>query len=557
MTQPCHLPARLTLLLAASSLVLAACNPGGGQTTTGNGTGNTLADAAPPLAALPLAMSATTPSAPAPVGAALPPARPARLGRIPAGDRYAYLNRAYGFSQTLADAPPDYTYDYQGERPLVWQSNDGYERVAEQLPQGVRYFYYAPGASEPYFVQDPQYGYGYSDGQLTVVYGPDGQALADEAAARQAARAGQYLAWAAGLYLASQHDRHEAVAEARWQAERGAVYADQARWQAYRTQNDAWRNYADAHDPEDQGHWAVERMARAAEAARYAQSVNDAQAVARAQQAAADARATVQRQGLGGQGPHGPRPDDQGSPRPDGEYQAFGGASQPGAAPVSAGVAGAAAVGAAALVAHHQAQVNAQEAQQARAARSAQIQAQTHQAQAQAEAARQSEAARALQARGQAQEAAVQAQARQAQIHEVEAHLAQAQAAEQARQVQLHAAEQVRAQQGQAEARQSEARQVQAQQAQALQARQMQAAQAQQQAARGQAAQAQAESQARAEQQARAQQARVEQAQVRAPPVQRAAPTPVQLAAHAAPPAKPAPRPADPRDVRPQDRKPE
>jgi hypothetical protein len=176
------------------------------------------------------------------------------------------MNQAYAFSQSLADAPPDYSYDYQGEAPWVWQSPDGYYRVAERLPSGVRYFYYAPGASEPYLIQDPQYAYGYSGGQLTVVYGPDGQVLPYDEEARQARAAGAYLAWAAGLYAAARHEQHVAVYQDRWNAERQAVYADQARWNAAQQRNSAWAAYSQAHQ-NDQAHWADQRYARPRRAA--------------------------------------------------------------------------------------------------------------------------------------------------------------------------------------------------------------------------------------------------------------------------------------------------
>ncbi len=287
---------RLAVTCAFS--VLAACNQGSSSSNTtadaaGNAMGNSLADALPPATALPLAAGPAPAYTPARAVSALPPAPIAPLGRVPPTDQYAYLNKAYAFSQSLADAPPDYTYDYQGERPWVWQSPDGYYRVAERLPMGVRYFYYAPGASEPYLVQDPQYSYGYSGGRLTVVYGPDGQVLPYDVEARQARDAGLYLAWAAGLYAAARHEEHVAVSQDRWNAERQAVYADQARWREAQQRNAAWASYGQAHQ-NDQAHWADQRYARAAEAARFAQTVNDRTALAHAQQSAVDARAIAQ-----------------------------------------------------------------------------------------------------------------------------------------------------------------------------------------------------------------------------------------------------------------------
>jgi len=286
-------PLRLRLALACAMAALAACSQ---ESSSSNKTGaldNSLAEAPPPVTALPLATGPAPAYAPAPVASALPPAPSAPLGAVPPADQYAYLNQAYDFSQSLADAPPDYTYDYQGETPWVWQSPDGYYRVAERLPVGVRYFYYAPGGSEPYLVQDPQYSYGYSNGRLAVVYDVDGRVLPYDVQARQARAAGVYLAWAAGLYAASRHEAHVAVSQARWDAERQAVYADQARWTAAQRRSPAWVSYSQAHQ-NDQAHWADEHYARAAEAARFAQVVQDPTALARAQHAATDARAIAQ-----------------------------------------------------------------------------------------------------------------------------------------------------------------------------------------------------------------------------------------------------------------------
>jgi hypothetical protein len=297
-------PIGLRLALTCAVSVLAACGQGGSTSNTVANAemDNSLADAPPPATALPLASGPSPAYGPAPTASALPPAPSARLGRLPPTDQYAYLNQAYAFSQSLADAPPDYTYDYQGERPWVWQSPDGYYRVAERLPMGVRYFYYAPGASEPYLVQDPQYSYGYSGGLLTVVYGPEGQVLPYDVETRQARAAGAYLAWAAALYAAARHGEHVAVSQDRWDAERQAVYADQARWNAAQQRNSAWAAYSQAHQ-NDQAHFADQRYVRAAEAARFAQAVHDPAALAHAQQAATEARTVAQSRGEGPPGP--------------------------------------------------------------------------------------------------------------------------------------------------------------------------------------------------------------------------------------------------------------
>src|SRR6202012_4676746 len=108
----------------------------------------------------------------APAADALPAATPAPVVRVAdAQASYAYPDRAYEMSDTFGDAPPDYVYDYGGDvRPWVWVSDDGAERVAEAVPGGERYYYYEAGAGEPFYVQDPDYGYGFQGGQLVVIF---------------------------------------------------------------------------------------------------------------------------------------------------------------------------------------------------------------------------------------------------------------------------------------------------------------------------------------------------------------------------------------------------
>jgi hypothetical protein len=286
----------LMFACAVAAFALTGCGKSGDQKNSGGDT-QAAANAAPPLSALPLASGAVPVSAPAPLAQALPSAPPVRYASV-RSDRYAYLDRAYALGRTFSDAPPDYTYDYDNERPLVWRSDDGYQRVAEQLPDGgVRYYYYQPGAEQPYLVQDPDYSYGYSEGALTVVYDANGNIVSDDVAQRQVETAARYLARAQALYAASVHDHHEAVAQENWNRQRERVYADQVRWQEQQARDTDWRAYHQAHQDQDQAHWAGERYRRAAEAARFAQTISDTVVAARAAQALADSTAEVRRYG--------------------------------------------------------------------------------------------------------------------------------------------------------------------------------------------------------------------------------------------------------------------
>ena len=104
---------------------------------------------------------------------------------------------------TIGDAPPDYAFDYDGVEPWAWETADRYDIYAEPIDDGWRYYYYAPGAIEPFLVRDPAYSYGYRNGRVVAVYGGDGRYLDRVAALRQAEAAARYFARAGALRAAA------------------------------------------------------------------------------------------------------------------------------------------------------------------------------------------------------------------------------------------------------------------------------------------------------------------------------------------------------------------
>ncbi len=249
---------RVVLACAATALLAAGCNRAA----------QTAATTAPPLDALPLTTDTTAPAALAPT--ALPSAAPVRIARLAHPEEgYAYLDRAYAASDGYADAPPDYAVDYNGERPWIWRGGDQSERVVERTPEGLRYYYYEPGASQPYLIQDPDYGYAYSGGELVAVYGPDGRIEPYEIEQRRASQAGRYLAWAAGLYAASLHQQRVAVEQDHWRGQQAYITGQRNAWAQQQTRYQAWNDYHQAHAQEETAHWAPERDRRQAELVRY------------------------------------------------------------------------------------------------------------------------------------------------------------------------------------------------------------------------------------------------------------------------------------------------
>jgi hypothetical protein len=275
--------ARTSLALCLAAGALAACGQNGQATS-----------APTPAAALPLEMTATTPTAiaPAPTVRDLPYAPPVRVGRLSdPDDTYAYADQADAENDAFGDAPPDYAVDYDGTRPWVWYGDDHSERVCEPLPGGgYRYYYYQPGAQYPYLVRDPEYTYGYDSGVLVVVYDRYGHALPQDQYDSRADAAGRILARATALYLATQQQQHQAVVAANWEARQERIASDNAAWQRAQQQQSGWTAYHAAHVQQEQAQWGQERVRREAEAARFAQATNHPQVAQRDWQAAQQAQ---------------------------------------------------------------------------------------------------------------------------------------------------------------------------------------------------------------------------------------------------------------------------
>ena len=287
-------PSRLLLAGAAlAALTASGCQKAGPSAATGP-------EAPPAVATLPLSDAAAGPMTYAPPVTALPqtPMRRVRVTRP--RDRYAFVDRANQVGYGFGDAPPDYSFDYQGERPWSWQSDRGYQTVVEPLPGGGdRYYYYQPGSNQPFLVRDPQYAYGYQDGALAVVYDRYGRPLPADYVDRQADFASRFLYRALELYAASRREHRYAVERDNWYARRAQIAAERARWQATQDHDQEWRAYHDQYAGGDYGQheqpqWAAERSRRELEAARIDQMNHDAQAATRERQAALEATALSQ-----------------------------------------------------------------------------------------------------------------------------------------------------------------------------------------------------------------------------------------------------------------------
>ena len=234
-------------------LALAACNkaPQADQPVTGA-----------PIAALQLATAPPPPPTYAPPAGALPPA-PRPVAYRPSPQHWRYLTDAYDMSDAFGDTPPDYTVPYDGEDPYVWRADDGAYRVVEWLPDGARYYYYEPGADEPFLIQDPEYSYAYDNGALVAVYTLAGALVADRIAAERAGYAARYYARGHDLYRAAQQDRRRAAYADNWRERAPMVQAQRVRWQQGRQEQPGWQEWNRAHQPQQEARWAPERQRRA------------------------------------------------------------------------------------------------------------------------------------------------------------------------------------------------------------------------------------------------------------------------------------------------------
>ncbi|WP_206244097.1 hypothetical protein [Novosphingobium terrae] len=258
-------PAALTGALSLA-LVLAGCQKAPDSTASADS-----AMAAPALpATLPMTNAPAQQAALAPAATALPRAQPLRSVRV-ADPRtaYAYADQASYFSQSLGDAPPDYSFNYDNVSPWAWQGYDGSRTFVEPVAGGYRTYYYRAGADQPYFVRDPDYAYGYDGNQLAAVYGPDGALIPYDSYGPQEAYAAAYLWRARRLYEASRE--RQAIAAADWAARQDAIIAARERWAANRDRQADWAAYHAQEAAQESRYWAQEAERRAADQQRFDQ----------------------------------------------------------------------------------------------------------------------------------------------------------------------------------------------------------------------------------------------------------------------------------------------
>jgi hypothetical protein len=183
-------------------------------------------------------------------------------------DRYAYADDAWGYSDALDYAPPDYGFDYDGVEPWAWQGYDDSMVFVEPLDYGYRYYYYRSGYDYPYYVRDPDWGYGYDRDRLAVVYDRYGAVIPYSDYGPRRDYASRYYARGRELYGASRQ-RHPVIA-GNWAARQDVIARARNQWAEQRARQQPWRDYHNRVERQQARHWQGERTRRQADTVRFA-----------------------------------------------------------------------------------------------------------------------------------------------------------------------------------------------------------------------------------------------------------------------------------------------
>ena len=107
---------------------------------------------------------------------------PPAWANIAGFEEYEWIDRADALSQAVGEAPPDYAFYAGGAEPWAWTFGDGSLLLVENRPDGLHSYYFENGSDTPFMVRDPEMSFGFLEGGVAVVYGPDGGVLSRQEA---------------------------------------------------------------------------------------------------------------------------------------------------------------------------------------------------------------------------------------------------------------------------------------------------------------------------------------------------------------------------------------
>ena len=197
------------------------------------------------------------------------PGRPGRLRRRRPG--VGPRERA----PSLTRRPTTRTTTTACSRRWLKRTHDNYERIAEQTAAGPRVYYFAPGATQPFYVQASDYGYGFQGGALVAVYDSHGHQLAQPAVAQQADMAGRFLQRAHALQQGAQQQPHQNGPPPNWNQQRDALDAQSSHLTQGQQSNPDWQAYHAQHGASDATQWAADQVQRLVQASQADRAMHD------------------------------------------------------------------------------------------------------------------------------------------------------------------------------------------------------------------------------------------------------------------------------------------
>ncbi|RYY27187.1 MAG: hypothetical protein EOP62_08535, partial [Sphingomonadales bacterium] len=157
---------------------------------------------------------------------------------------YSWIDRADALWEAIGDAPPDFTFSYQNLEPWAWQTADGHQIIVEDAGEqgGIRSYYFAPGALNPFLVVEPGASFGFTGTKVAMVYGPDGGVIAKVKWATRPARGQMLFARAKLLKRALERERR-GIDPYTWNDSSEPILTFLLQWDLGHTRYAGWRTY--------------------------------------------------------------------------------------------------------------------------------------------------------------------------------------------------------------------------------------------------------------------------------------------------------------------------
>lgn len=177
---------------------------------------------------------------------------------------YRWIDRAPALWDTVGDAPPDYSFGFDGGTPVAWELRDGYWVVVEDEAEGARTYFFAPGDRGPFLVREADRSFAFQEGNVAAVYDGGGRLVPRDQGVRDI-ESGERLYDRGRRLRGALLDRHWApVDTTAWGNLNLFFIGIDPGWDA------GWRYRNDGFAIAEQRRWAEERARRAAMAAAFA-----------------------------------------------------------------------------------------------------------------------------------------------------------------------------------------------------------------------------------------------------------------------------------------------